>query len=45
MFMSEVRSRKTKRRGAMAAGLLVALAALGLLSAGPASAASRGFVR
>ena len=41
--MDEARSRKTKRRGAMAAGLLVALAALGLLSAGPASAASRGF--
>ncbi|HEX4307855.1 MAG TPA: hypothetical protein VHZ54_17605 [Solirubrobacterales bacterium] len=43
MFMNGVRSRKTKRRGAMAAVLLVALAALGLLSAGSASAASRGF--
>ena len=43
MFMDEARSRKTKRRGATAALLLGALAALGLLSAGPASAASRGF--
>ena len=41
--MNEVRSLKTKRRGEMVAFLLVALAALGLLSAGPASAASRGF--
>jgi hypothetical protein len=40
MFMNEARSRKTKRRGAMAAILLVALAALGLLSA-----ASTGAVR
>jgi hypothetical protein len=44
MFMNEVRSLKTKRRGAMVAFLLVALTALGLLSAGPASAASRGFL-
>jgi hypothetical protein len=40
MVMNEVRSRKAKRRGAMAAVLLVALAALGLQSA-----ASTGAVR
>jgi hypothetical protein len=45
MVMNEVRSRKTKRRGAMVAFLLVAIAALGLLSTGPASAASRGVPR
>jgi hypothetical protein len=37
------RSRTTKRRAGSVAVLLAVVAALGLLSAGPASAASRGF--
>jgi hypothetical protein len=41
--MSEVRSPKARWRGGSAAVLLVVIGALGLMSAGPASAASRGF--
>jgi hypothetical protein len=42
--MNEARLRKTRRWGGTAAGLLIVIAALGLLSAGPASAASRRFI-
>jgi hypothetical protein len=42
-FMNDVTSRGTRKRAGTAAVLLAVVAALGLLSAGPASAASRGF--
>lgn len=42
--MNEVRSRKAMRRGGTVVVLLAVAAALGLLAAGPASAASRGFL-
>jgi hypothetical protein len=41
--VKDVRPRNTKRRAGSVAVLLAVVAALGLLSAGPASAASRGF--